>query len=290
MKYKGEFYVIISALGFSMMPIFAKIAYKGGANVTTVLLFRFAFALIFIWAYILIKKINFKLKLKQILMLGVLGGVLYAGSAITLFNSYTYITAGLSEVLMFTYPAWVLIIAILFFKEKLEVNKVYAIVLSMIGTTLVAYSPIHKFSVIGIGLALAGSVSYALYVAFIDHGEFQDIHPTVMTGYILIFTTLVFCIYGISRGEVSLVFKPFSWIFIIMLALFSTAVAILAFCSGAKIIGSGRAAIVSTIEPLLTFVLGYIFLNEKVTYNMIFGGIVVIMAILSINIFKNNEA
>lgn len=289
MKHKGELYIIISALGFSLMPVFAKSAYRGGANVTTVLLFRFTFALIFIWGYIFVKKIAFKIKLKQVLMLMVLGAVLYSGSAITLFNAYRLISAGVAQVLVFTYPAWVLVITTLFFKEKVSVNKVYAIVLSIIGTAVVAYTPGQKFSTLGIMLALIGAVTYALYVSFIDHGEFNEVHPIVMTGYILLFANLSFLLYGVSRGELNVNFSLWAWLPIAMLAFFSTAIAILAFCTGAKLIGSGKAAIVSTLEPISTFIFSYIFLGENVSYNMIFGGGVVIMAILSINIFKPIE-
>jgi drug/metabolite transporter (DMT)-like permease len=289
MKYKGELCVVISALGFSLMPVFAKIAYGGGASVTTVLQFRFIFATLFIWAYIFIKKIEYRLKLKQIVMLIVLGAVFYSGSAITLFNAYKLISGGVAQVLVFTYPAWVLLISTLFFKEKVNINKVYAIVLSIIGTTIVAYSPGQRFNSLGIILALIGALSYALYVSFIDHGEFDKVHPIVMTGYILLFANFSFLIYGVSKGELSLAFSPRALIAIAMLAFFSTSIAILAFCTGAKLIGSGKAAIVSTLEPISTFVFSYIFLGEKVTYNMIFGGAVVIMAILSINIFKNQD-
>lgn len=289
MKYKGELCIVASAIGFSLMPVFAKTAYRGGANVTTVLLFRFMFAVLFIWAYIFVKKINFKLKLKQIIMLMILGSIMYSGSAITLFNAYKLISAGVAQVLIFTYPAWVLVISALFFKEKVSSIKIYAIVLSIIGTAVVAYTPGQKFNTLGIVLALIGAITYALYVSFIDHGEFENVHPIVMTGYILLFANFSFLVYGLSKGELNLSFSSWAWIPIAMLAFFSTSLAILAFCTGAKLIGSGRAAIVSTLEPISTFIFSYIFLGENVTYNMIFGGAVVIMAILSINIFKPSE-
>ncbi|WP_423219595.1 EamA family transporter [Fervidicella metallireducens] len=76
-----------------------------GASVTTVLSFRFYFALILIWGYIFIRRIDFKLSRKQIIMLLFLGGFFYSGSAITLFASFKYISAGLADVLIFTYPS-----------------------------------------------------------------------------------------------------------------------------------------------------------------------------------------
>jgi drug/metabolite transporter (DMT)-like permease len=286
MKHKGELLVITSAIGFSLMPVFAKTAYKGGANVTSVLLFRFTFALIFIWAYIFIKKINFKITKKQISLLFILGSILYSGTAIAIFNAYRLISAGTAQVLTYTYPAWVLILTAIFFKEKITVNKVYALVLSIIGTVLVAYSPDQHINTLGVGFALISAVAYAFYVTFIDHGEFSEVNSIVMTAYILLFANISFAVYGFARGEIITNFSTSAWISIAMLALFSTTIAIFAFCAGAKLIGSSKAAIVSTIEPISTFIFGYIFLGEKLSFNMMIGGAVVIMAILSIHIFK----
>lgn len=40
-RINGVFYAVLSAAAFAVMPILAKIAYKGGANAVTVLVFRF---------------------------------------------------------------------------------------------------------------------------------------------------------------------------------------------------------------------------------------------------------
>lgn len=289
MKFKGELLVGVSAAGFSLMPVFAKSAYAGGASVGTVLLLRFYFALAFIWAYIFINRMEYKINLKQAGILAALGGIFYFGSSIALFSSYKFISAGLAEVLMFTYPAWVLVISYFAFKERLEKNKLFAIMLSICGVMLVSYSPNQKFNSTGIILALIGALSYAIYVAFIDHDHLKDIHPMVMTGYILIFVSIIFTIYGLIRGGISLDFTPISWIHIILLAFISTSVSILAFCLGVKIIGPTKAAIISTVEPIMTFIFGYIFLGEKITLTMALGAMLVIGAITFINVFKESE-
>lgn len=289
MKFKGELLIVLTSVCFSLMPVFAKSAYKVGASVTTVLLFRFIFSVIFIWGYIFIKGYKFKIKPKQIIMLAIVGGLFYSGSSISLFNSYRHISVGLSEVLMFTYPAWVLIISFLFFREKLQANKIYAIVLSIIGISAVAYAPGQKYSFIGVILALAGALCYALYAIFVDHGGFEDVHSVVMTGYLMIFAAISFSIFGLTTGEINLSFSVSGWINIILLSIISTSIPVFAFCAGARIIGASKAAIVSTIEPITTFICGYVFLGEPITFSMAIGGAIVIMAILSIHIFRTEE-
>jgi drug/metabolite transporter (DMT)-like permease len=289
LKFKGELLILMSSTGFSLMPIFAKLAYAGGASTSTVLTFRFLFAFIMLWVYIFIRGYNYKVTSKQLKLLAVLGGLLYAGSALTLFSSYKFISAGLSEVLIFTYPAMVLVISIIAYKEKLELNKVFAIILSAIGTALVAYVPGQAFSLKGVGLALIAAFFYALYVAFIGYKEFKSIHPVVMTGYVVLFAAIVFIIYGFINGSVSFNFKASSWIYMLLLSFMSTSMAILTFCQGSKMIGVTKASIISTVEPVEAIIFGAVILGERLTFYMILGAIITIMAVISIHIFKYND-
>lgn len=286
MRRRGEAFVFISATGFALMPVFAKLAYRFGVNVSTVLFFRFFIAIAIIWAYIFIKRISFKINLRQAAILFILGSVLYAGSAITVFSSYKFISAGFSEVLLFTYPAMVLIISVVFLKEKIEVNKAYAVVLSIMGTVLVAYTPGQIINIKGIILALLGALFYAVYVIVIGHGKFEGIHPVVMTGYVIIFAFITFMIFALFQGGIAVNFSTNAWMCIILMALFSTSIAIFAFCLGAKTIGSCGAAIVSSIEPVEAIIFGYIFLKESLNPIMIIGALIVVMAVVSIYIFE----
>lgn len=289
MKLKGELFVFLSATGFALMPVFAKMAYRGGANVTTVLLLRFLFAVIFIWSYIFIKRIDYRIKLKQLAFLMVLGSLCYSGSAITLFNSYRFISAGLSDVFMFTYPVWVLLIARIATKNKMGFNKIIAIALSLIGIIISCYTKNQIFSMKGTVLALLGAVFYAFYVAYLDNSMFKEIHPIIMTGYILIAAGITFLIFGLVKGELVFNFMASSWVYSLLLAFFSTSLSILAFCAGAKLIGSSRAAIISTIEPLITFLFGFLLLKEKFTLNMAIGGLFIISAVICIHLLKDKE-
>lgn len=49
--YKGAFILVLSALGFSLLPIFALYAYKGNINITTLLAFRFSLAAVIFFIF-----------------------------------------------------------------------------------------------------------------------------------------------------------------------------------------------------------------------------------------------
>lgn len=55
-KIYGIIFTVVSSAAFGVMPIFAKIAYSGGANVLTVVFLRFFLATIIILPYIIITK------------------------------------------------------------------------------------------------------------------------------------------------------------------------------------------------------------------------------------------
>ncbi|EYE87625.1 hypothetical protein Q428_12185 [Fervidicella metallireducens AeB] len=177
-----------------------------------------------------------------------------------------------------------MIISVIAFKEKLERKKLIAIILSFIGTFISAYSGNQSFSFVGIVLALSAGIFYASYVALIGHGQFKNIHPLVMTGYLIIGASLSFTIYGLLMGDFVLNIEYYAWINIFLLGLFSTTIAIMIFCAGAKIIGTSKAAIISTVEPMITYFFGFVFLGEKIKINMVIGGLIVISAIIILNL------
>lgn len=51
-----------------------------------------------------------------------------------------------------------------------------------------------------------------------------------------------------------------------------------------KIIGAGSASIVGAFEPLFVCILGVVFLHEKLTVNMIFGGVMIISSVILLQI------
>lgn len=53
---KGILLVIISAISFGLMPVFAKVAYENGSNNYTVLALRFIFSSIILFIYMKLKK------------------------------------------------------------------------------------------------------------------------------------------------------------------------------------------------------------------------------------------
>ena len=72
-KTKGILYIILSASAFGIMPILAKLSYRGGANTYTTLFLRFFFAAIMLFYYLKSKGISIKLTKKQLFLVLTIG-------------------------------------------------------------------------------------------------------------------------------------------------------------------------------------------------------------------------
>lgn len=278
---QGIVYAVLSAIAFGHLPIFATYAYRSGANAVTVVLLRFLFSTIILLGYLIVRNIDFKVDgymLKRLIFSGVVG---CASTALTLFLSYKYISVGLATILHFIYPAVVTLLSYLVFKESLNRSKVIALLLSIAGVyILVGFNSI-KLHPIGVILALISGVFYSIYILQIGYTQIKNIDSTVLIFYVSLFSTIGIFIYGIFTK--TLYFKIQQDFVISIAAIVLTSIfALFTFTGAIKNIGSSNASILSTFEPITSIMLSSIMFNEKLTYNIIIGSILIIISIYGI--------
>ena len=102
---------IITGITYGLNPLFAVPLMKKGASIESILFFRYAIAVVFLGAFLLLCRHNFRVSWKQAGVLLVLG-VLYTASSLTLFEAYKYIASGLATTIVFLYPVLVAIIMV----------------------------------------------------------------------------------------------------------------------------------------------------------------------------------
>ena len=121
----GVALVILSALGFSIMPLMALYAYDYKITVSTLLLIRFTTAsvIFFIYIALFIKKTG--ITGKSILHFIFLGGVCYTLQSTFYFNSVKFISPSLAVLMLYTFPVFVSVLSYLFFGERLRKKDHY---------------------------------------------------------------------------------------------------------------------------------------------------------------------
>ena len=278
---KGVILAIISAICYGMNPLGALFLYEEGLNVNSVIFYRFIFASILLAIFMIIKKDSFYLKFKEIILLALLG-LLFGISAISLFNSFLYMDAGLASTVLFIYPIFVAIIMALFFKEKNSIITILSIIFAFLGVVLLYESDGANVSNFGIFLVIVSSLCYAIYIVIIN--QYLKISALKVTFYSMLFCTITILIH--SFFDSSLNIMPLinfnMWFYTIFLALVPTIISLLFLIKAIQLIGSTSASILGALEPLTAVLIGVYVFNEKITFWLVIGIVFILFGVLLI--------
>lgn len=278
---KGVILAIISAICYGMNPLGALFLYEEGLNVNSVIFYRFIFASILLAIFMLIKKDSFNLKFKEIILLALLG-LLFGISAISLFNSFLYMDAGLASTVLFIYPIFVAIIMALFFKEKNSIITILSIVFAFIGVVLLYESDGANVSNFGIFLVIVSSLCYAIYIVIIN--QYLKMSALKVTFYSMLFCTITILIHSFFDSSLNIMpLVNFNmWFYTIFLALVPTIISLLFLIKAIQLIGSTSASILGALEPLTAVLIGVYVFNEKITFWLVIGIVFILFGVILI--------
>lgn len=269
----GAALVAVSAAAFGSMAIFARAAYASGANVSGVLWVRFALAGFLLLVLTPLAGHRFP-RGRQLAVAAGMGAVGYVSQALAYFSALKFASAGLVALLLYLYPVLVALLAAAFLGERLNWRKAALLGLSFLGTALTIGS--GSGSPLGIALGMTAAAVYSIYIV---------VGSRFLRGTDAVGVSAVVCV---SAAAVLTVYAAFSapsfprdvsgWGALAAIALISTVVAIITFFAGLQRLGASRAAIVSTLEPIVTITLAAVILSEPVLPLQIAGGAMILVA------------
>ncbi|WP_418535584.1 DMT family transporter [Odoribacter laneus] len=286
-KAKGYILGAIAAATYGMNPLFALPLYKTGMDPDSVLFFRYLFAIPLLGIMIKARGRNFKLKRKQIIPL-IIMGLLISISSLALFQSYNYMEAGIASTLLFVYPIMVALIMSFFFKEKLTIQTVLCILLALAGIGLLYKGGDGAtLSLVGIGLVMASSLSYAIYIVGVNQSVLKDVATLKLTFYVLLFGLTLFLVRVDFGVHLFIVDKWYLWGNLLALAVFPTAISFLCTTRAVQYIGSTPTAILGALEPVTAVFFGVTIFGESLTPRLIGGILMIIFAVTLIIVGSN---
>ncbi|MFD2368527.1 DMT family transporter [Brevibacillus sp. GCM10020057] len=287
--YLGVLYVFVSAAGFGVMSIFAVYAYGAGVSVSTLLFLRFLFAAVLFFALLIWRKEPLRIAKKQLASMVLLGGVLYTLQSLCFFSAVQYIPTSLAALLLYTFPVFVAILSYFVEKEALRIKTIAAMLLSLAGLGMVlglSFGGIHPF---GVALALAAALFYSVYIVT-GNRVVKGLSPYVTSAYISLFASLSSFLVAQKDGGLDLSFGPSGWWALGGIVVFSTVVAISTFFRGLQLIGSTKASVLSTLEPVVTFAFSALLLGESFQWLQLAGGAAVLAGAVLIATGKEEAA
>ena len=277
---KGYLFAAIAAASYGTNPIFAIPLYREGISVTSVLFMRYAMAVAIMFFATMIKSPKaFVIKPKYVGLLAFMG-ILMVLSSIALFESYKYLSAGIASTLLFFYPVMVAIIMAIFYKERLTKKSWACLVTAFLGVVILSKNDDGGFiSLLGLTLVMLSSLSYAIYLVYINRGPMKKINTSTVTFYVILGGFLVMIPYCLLDGGLMLPKTTPAWINAIGLGFFPTVISLIFTSRAIALIGSTETAIFGALEPLTAVILGILILGETLTITPAIGMILIFVSV-----------
>lgn len=287
--YLGDILIIIAGLFWGSMGIFVRHLNGLGFSSIQVACLRLTTAGILFALILLIKdRKGFKIALRDIPLFLALGLVSILFFTCCYFTAIRLMTMSTAAILLYTSPIWVMVLAIIFLKEKFTIQKLIALILAFAGCILVSGFG-GKVTVMGILVGLGSGLGYGLYSIF---GTFalKNYSPYTVTCYTFLIAGLgsifvadpVDLVSKISAVEN----KPALFGFVLLTAVVTAVIPFLLYTLGLNMTTAGKAAVLATVEPAAATLFGFFVMKETVGPVAIAGILLVFAAIIVLSLRK----
>ncbi len=274
-KLIGILLIAISAAAFGTLAIFGRYAYNDGMDVYTVLFLRFGISASFMTVILLLRQESLPRGhvLAKLIGMGALG---YVGQSFMYMTAINYASAGLVALLLYLYPFFVTVLSSIFLHEKVTPIKIIALVLALFGTALTV-GPVSG-QLIGALMAIAAAAIYSVYIIV---GTTVMRHVSAVQSSTVIFASAgaVFGLLAFANGT-HFPASSSGWLAMLGIILISTIIPVVTFLAGLEKIGPINAAMLSTLEPVVTVLLAAWLFGEKLLSVVLLGGGLILAAVI----------
>jgi len=271
----GILLIAISAASFGTLAIFGRFLYADGLDTFTMLFLRFGIAALFMTVILLARREKFPSGkiLIQLIGMGALG---YVGQSFSYLSAIKYASAGLVALLLYLYPMFVFILSVIVLREKVTWIKVAALVLALIGTALTVDPEGGQLQ--GILLAISAALIYSVYIIV---GTNVMKHVSAVQSSVVIFASAG-AVYGslMAVNGAQLPATGMGWLGIAGIVLIATVIPVATFLAGLERIGPTNAAMLSTLEPVVTVLLAAWIFDERLKPIVMLGGGLILVAVV----------
>lgn len=287
MKNKGYFLTALSGILFGFTPILFSFAIRYGTNTYTNTWIRGVIVLLVSVILSRFRKTALPLQGPELSLL-FLSGFCCLFTILLLGSSYSHIGVGMATSLHFLYPVFISILLAVFWKNRMSLQQIIALVLSVIGMAFLAGTG-ETGSLAGILLALCSGLTHAIYMILLDRTVLKDLPAET----VLLFTGIVISIalfFGsfLFPDTLRLNLPLPAYLFMILYGLCAYAGhAILK--KGIAIIGSQPAGLLSMLEPVSSIFFGILFLNETRTVAKSIGIVILLVSILLVLLDRSDR-
>lgn len=283
----GALFCLASAAAFGAMGIFGKLAYDEGVTVGTLLATRFATAAALLWAFALLTGragAMVTLPRRDAGIAFALGAAVYSAQAAGYFAALERLDASLLSLVLYTFPTMVTVAAIALGRERASLRTAVALALASSGLVLVlAGAGAGALDPVGTALGLLSAVVYSAYILG-SEAVLARVGPLALSTLVCTGAAVTLTLGALAGGSLDLgSVSPAGYGWLAGIAVVSTVAAVGLFFAGLERVGPSAAAILSTLEPVVTVALAFVVFAEALSPVQLAGGVLVLGAVLSVS-------
>ena len=288
----GPLLIILAGIFWSSMGIFVrKLGTYGFTSVQIVAIRITLAALVFSIVLFIRDRSGFRITLRDLpLFLGLgFGSILFF--TVCYFTAITIMPLSTAAILLYTSPIWIMLMSMLFFREKLNRIKLIALALAFAGCVLVSGISGEGITLIGLLIGLGSGIGYGLY-SILGTIALRRYSPYTVTTY-----TFLFAAAGswLVCGPADMISKftaaadlPFLLFFCCLTALVTAVIPFLSYTLGLRTVEASRAGILATIEPMVATLIGILVFAEPLTLLSGLGILLILAAVVLLNRKQNH--
>ncbi|MGD2166146.1 MAG: DMT family transporter [Anaerolineae bacterium] len=276
-KRLGVLSTVLSSFFLGWAPILGKMAYSGGATPFTVVAFRTAAAALLLWfAFLALWRREIPIDWRD--LVGCLGvGAVNGFGSLLYYSSLSRLDASRAALLNTLYPLWV-VLFLFAAGQPLTLLTLARLGLSMVGTYLLTRGGPAEQDWLGVTLMIASAATYGWHLVM-GQWVLADVPSRKATLYIV---TAMACVVGLARGLQAQPVEPVTmagWRAILALGL-TTALSRLAMFAGLEQLGGIETALTSLLELLVSLLLAFLLLGERLTEGQWLGGMLLMASLV----------
>ena len=283
----GPALILLAGCFWGSMGIFVRRLTDYGFSSIQIVAIRVTLAALIFCMLLLIKDPSgFRISVKDIpLFLGLgFGSILFF--TVCYFTAITMMPLSTAAILLYTSPIWIMLMSVLFFREKLTGRKLLALVLAFAGCVLVSGISGEGMTLTGLLVGLGSGIGYGLY-SILGTVALRRYSPYTVTTYTFAFAALgawlicrpadMLAKFAAAPDLPGLVF------FCFLTALVTAVIPFLAYTLGLRTVEASRAGILATVEPLVATLIGVAVFSEPLTLLSGLGILLILAAVVLLN-------
>ena len=289
----GILMVLVASVTVSSKAIIVKLAYAYPVDAATLIALRMAFSIPFflalaVWAG---RNSTSAVSRRDAWRIGVLGVVGGYGPMWLDFAGLAYVSAGLERIILFLYPTMVVMMSAVLFKQRIGARELFALITGYLGVGLVVGHDISLLkngaenTLLGAGLVFASAIVYAAYLVYSGR-LIPRIGSARFTAYTMLMAACTSGVHFAATNHlVPILDLPYQvYALSLLMAVIATVLPAVLLNAGILRIGSSQASLVSSVGPVSTILLAYMFLGEDVTWLQLGGTALVLAGVLAITL------